>query len=78
MPVNLEGTIVPQDWKRPILIPVPKKGTAKECSNYCIIAFTSHTTKVMLKIPKPGFNSMSTVNFQMFKLNLEKTKEPEI
>ena len=46
----------PQDWKRSVFIPVPKKGTAKECSNYCIIAFTSHTTKVMLKIPKPGFN----------------------
>ena len=50
MPVNLEGTIVPQEWKRPILIPVPKKGTAKECSNYCTIAFMSHPSKVMLKI----------------------------
>ena len=40
----------PQDWKRSFFIPVPKKGNAKECSNYCIIAFISHTGKVMLKI----------------------------
>ena len=40
----------PQDWKRSIFIPIPKKGNAKECSNYCIIAFISHTSKVMLKI----------------------------
>ena len=39
----------PQDWKRSIFIPIPKKGNAKECSNYCIVAFTSHTSKVMLK-----------------------------
>ena len=40
----------PQDWKRSVFIPIPKKGNAKECSNYCIIALTSHTSKVMLKI----------------------------
>ena len=40
----------PQDWKRSVFIPVPKKGNAKECSNYCTIALTSHTSKVMLKI----------------------------
>ena len=40
----------PQDWKRSIFIPVPKKGNAKECSNYCTIAFISHASKVMLKI----------------------------
>ena len=40
----------PQDWKRSVFIPIPKKGNAKECSNYCTIAFISHTTKVMLKI----------------------------
>ena len=40
----------PQDWKRSIFIPIQKKGNAKECSNYCTIAFISHTTKVMLKI----------------------------
>ena len=40
----------PQDWKRSVLIPVPKKGNAKECSNYCTIALNSHASKVMLKI----------------------------
>ena len=40
----------PQDWKRSVFIPIPKKGNAKECSNYCTIALVSHTSKVMLKI----------------------------
>jgi len=40
----------PQDWKRSVFIPIPKKGDAKECSNYCTIAFISHASRVMLKI----------------------------
>ena len=40
----------PQDWKRSVFIPTPKKGNAKECSNYCTIALISHTSKVLLKI----------------------------
>ena len=40
----------PQDWKRSVFIPIPKKGNAKQCSNYCTIAFISHASKVMLKI----------------------------
>ena len=39
----------PQDWKRSVFIPIPKKGNAKECSNYRTIALISHTSKVMLK-----------------------------
>ena len=39
-----------QDWKRSVFIPIPKKGNAKECSNYCTIALFSHTSKVMLII----------------------------
>ena len=39
-----------QDWKRSVFIPIPKKGNAKECSNYCTIALISHVSKVMLKI----------------------------
>ena len=38
------------DWKRSVFIPIPKKGNAKECSNYCTIALSSHASKVMLKI----------------------------
>ena len=40
----------PQDWKRSVFIPIPKKGNAKECSNYRTIALVSHTSKIMLKI----------------------------
>ena len=40
----------PQDWRKSVFIPIPKKGNAKECSNYCKIVRISHTSKVMLKI----------------------------
>ena len=40
----------PQDWKRSVIIPIPKKGNAKECSNYCTTVFISHASKIMLKI----------------------------
>ena len=40
----------PQDWKRSVFIPIPKKVNARECSNYCTIALISHASKVMLKI----------------------------
>ena len=40
----------PQAWKRSVFIPIPKKGNAKECSNYCTIALNSYASKVMLKI----------------------------
>ena len=39
-----------KDWKRSVFIPIPKKSNAKQCSNYCTIAFISHASKVMLKI----------------------------
>ena len=45
----------PQDWKRSVFIPIPKKGNAKECSNYCTIALISHGSKVMLKILQARF-----------------------
>ena len=48
----------PQDWKRSVFTPIPKKGNAKECANYCTIALISYASKVMLKILKPGFSSM--------------------
>ena len=47
----------PQDWKRSVFIQIPKKGNAKECSNYHTIAFISHASKVMLKFSKPGFRN---------------------
>ena len=68
----------PQDWKRSVFTPIPKKGNAKECSNYRTIALISHASKVMPKFSKPGFSNTWTMNFQMFKLVLEKTEEPDI
>ena len=50
MPANLETQQWPLDWKRSVSIPVPKKGNAKECSNYHTIPLISHASKVMLKI----------------------------
>ena len=57
---------------------IREKVSGKKCSNCRTIALISHATKVMLKISKPGFNSMWTKNFQMFRLDLEKAEEPEI
>ena len=65
----------PQDWKWSVFIPIPKKGNAKECSNYYTIALISQKCS---KFSKPGFNSMWTMKFQMFKVDLEKAKETEI
>ena len=45
----------PQNWKKTDFIPIPKKGNAKECSNYCTIALISHASKVMLKILQARF-----------------------
>ena len=50
MPTKLENSAVSQDWKRSVFIPIPRKGNAKKCSNYCTIALISHTSKIMLKI----------------------------
>ena len=63
----------PQDWKGSVFIPIPKKGNAKECSNYCTIALISHARKVMLKILQARLQKY--MNFQMFKLDLEKAEE---
>ena len=52
MPANLENSAVAQDWKRSVFIPIPEKGNAKECSNYCTVEFISHAGKVILKIPQ--------------------------
>ena len=50
MPTNWKTQQWPQDWKRSVFIPIPKKGNAKECSNCCTIALISHASRVMLKI----------------------------
>ena len=50
MPANWKTQQWPQDWKRSVFIPIPKKDNAQECSNYCTIALISHASKVTLKI----------------------------
>ena len=50
MPANLENSAVATELEKVSFFPIPKKGNAKECSNYQIIAFISHAGKVMLKI----------------------------
>ena len=52
MPANLKTQQWPQDWQRTDFIPIPKKGNAKDCSNYCTSVLISHASKVMLKILK--------------------------
>ena len=66
----------PQDLKRSVFIPIPKKGNAKECSNYRTIALISRASKVMLKILQARLQQY--VNFLMFRLVLERAEEPEI
>ena len=68
----------PQDWKRSVFIPTPKKGNTKECSNYRTIALISHASKVMLKIFQARLQQYVNCEFLMFKLVLEKAEEPEI
>ena len=64
----------PQDWKRSVFIPIPKKASAKECSNYCTIALISHASKVMLKILQARLQQHVNRELPMFKLVLEKVK----
>ena len=87
MPANLENSAVATGLERSVFIPIPKKGDAKEHSNYCTVALISHASKIMLKILQVRiqlrselvkWTSMWTANFQMFKLDLEKAEEPEI
>ena len=52
--MNIYGPAVATDWKRSILIPIPKKGSTKECLNHPAVALISHANKVMLKILHAG------------------------
>ena len=59
-------------------IPIPKKGNAKECSNYLTIALISHASKVMVKILQAGLQQYVNHEFLGVQLDLEKAEEPEI
>ena len=58
MSANLENSAVATGLEKSVLIPIPKKGNAKECSNYLTVALISHASKVMLKILQRGFSNM--------------------
>ena len=68
----------PQDWKRSVFIPIPKKDNAKECSNYCTIALISHASKVMLKILQARLQQYVNPELPDVQVDLEKAEEPEI
>ena len=68
----------PQDWKRSVFIPIPKKGNAKECSNYCTIAVISHTSKVMLNILQAMLQQYVNRELPDVQAGLRKGREPEI
>ena len=68
----------PQDWKRSILIPIPKKASTKERSNHQTIALITHASKVMLKILHARLQHYANHNLLVSKLDLEKEEEIEI
>ena len=68
----------PQNWKRSVFIPIPKKGNTKECSSYHTIALSSHTSKVMLKILQARLQEYMNRELPDVQLVLEKAEEPEI
>ena len=67
-----------QDWKRSVFIPIPKKGNAKECSNYHTIALNTHTSKVMLKILQARLQQDVKYEIPDVQAGLEKAEQPEI
>ena len=68
----------PQDWKRSVFIPVPKKGNTKECSTYHTIALISHTSKLMLKILQARLQQYMNRELPDVQAGLEKAEEPKI
>ena len=68
----------PQDWNRSVLIPIPKKDNAKECSNYRTIALISHASKIMLKILQARLQQYMNHELPDVQLVLEKSEEPDI
>ena len=67
----------PQDWKRSVFIPIPKKGNAKECSNYETIALISHASKVMLKILQARLQQYINQELPDVQAGFRKAEEPE-
>ena len=68
----------PQDWKRSVFIPIPKKDNAKECSHYLTISVISHTSKEMLKIPQARLQQYMNCELPDVQAAFRKAEEPEI
>ena len=68
----------PHDWKRSVFIPVPKKGNAKKCSNYCTTALISHASKVMLKILQARLQQYMNRELPDVQAGFRKAEESEI
>ena len=68
----------PQDWKRSVFIPIPKKGNAKECSNYHTIALISHASKVILKILQARLQQYVNHELPDVQAGFRKGRGPEI
>ena len=68
----------PQDWKRSVFIPIPKKGNAKECSNYRTVALILHASKVMLKILQARLQQYVNCELPDVQAGFRKAEEPEI
>ena len=68
----------PQDWKRSVFIPIPKKGKAKECSNYCTIAHFPHASKVVLKMLQVRLQQYMNQELLDVPAGFRKGKGPEI
>ena len=68
----------PQDWKRSVFIPIPKKGNSKECSNYCTVALISHASTVMLKILQARLQQYMNHKLPDVQAGFRKAEEPEI
>ena len=78
MPANWKTQQWPRDWKRSVDIPIPKKGSAKECSNYCTVALISHGSKVVLKILQARLQQYVNLELPDVQAVLEKTGKSEI
>ena len=78
MSANLENSAVATGLEKSVFIPIPKKGNAKECSNYCIIALISHTSKVMLKILQARLQQYVDCELSNVQAEFRKGRGPEI
>ena len=78
MPINLENSAEATDWNRSVFSPIPKKGNAKECLNYCTIALISHASKEMLKILQARLQQYVNCELPDVQAGFIKGREPEI